>query len=171
MKPDKNLEQLLGLRKLLGEPIKDEGYTSPLENDTMKVKGGLPPVKEPVTKIKNATDKIDTKQVMKLTPGADFNSKIARLRAMKNLGKIIPGLGAVTALGSGMMSDNASASDTMNSVMEELPGDLPFVGQAYDAIRAEPAGPQLGSLDDRLQKGQLSPEEMEMLRKQYLGSN
>lgn len=173
---DKDLEFIRGMEKLKASPIRSPDYTSQLSNDTMKVKGGDLPSKEPVTRIKGATDKINTRgftqplgnavDVMKAN--AD---KALRMKAMRKLGGVVPGLGAIAALGSGMMSDNASASDTMNNVMEELPGDLPIIGQAYDAIRSEPTGPQTGSFEDRLQKGQLSPEEMEMLRKQYLGDN
>lgn len=162
---DKDLEFLRGMEKLKASPIKTSEYTSPLSQDVMPVRGGELS-KESVTRIRGATDKIDTKGIQKLGNASDVMKanaeKVLRMKALRKLGGIVPGLGAITALASG---EDAQAA------AEELPGDLPVVGQAYDAIRPEPSGPQMGSFDDRLQKGQLTPEEMEMLRKQYSGNN
>ena len=147
-------------------------YESPWNSDVQRVKGGdIAP--EPVTRVRNSTQHIDTKSPMKVGNAADVMKvnaeKAARMKAMRSLGKL-PAIGALTALGSGLMSEDASASDISRDVLTELPGDLPVIGQAYDAIRPETSGPSQGSLDDRLEKGQLTPEEMELLRQMYMGN-
>ena len=152
--------------------LNKQSYTSPLSQDVMKVKGGqsLP---EEVTRVKGSTQHIDTNSPMKVGNAADVMKanaeKAARMKAMRSLGKL-PAIGTLTALGSGLMSEDASASDISRDVLTELPGDLPVIGQAYDAIRPETSGPSQGSLDDRLEKGQLTPEEMELLRQMYMGN-
>jgi hypothetical protein len=84
--------------------------------------------------IKNATDNINTKQVVQQIGGNDFVEKIAKLRALKQAGKkmmgIIPFAGAGYAA---LQGDPAMAS-------EELAGDIPVVGQAYEAIKPTESG-------------------------------
>ena len=144
-KKDKELEFIRGREKLLASPVKSPDYTSVLNDDTMKVKGGVN-IPDPVSRIKGTTQHFDTKQVAPIISGEGFVDKISRLKAMKKLGKAIPGIGAVVALASG---EDASAA-------------VPVLDQA------ENIGPTVGSFDDRLEKGQLTPEELEMLRSQYL---
>lgn len=146
-------------------------YSSPLSQDTMRVKG-TPLTPEPVTRIANTTDKLNTKQVMGLGNAADVAKanaeKISRMKMLRTIGGKVPMLGAVTAgIGTMLGSDEASASDGLRAAAEELPGDLPVVGAAFDAIKSEDTGPMSGSFEDRLEKGLLSPQELEMLKQQY----
>lgn len=170
------IDKELKFRRELERQRLDSGvspdYESPWNKEVHRVKGGqsLP---EEVTRIKGSTQRIDNNSPMKIGNAADVMKanaeKAARMKAMRSLGKL-PALGTIAALGSGLMSENASAADVAKDVLTELPGDLPVIGQAYDAIRPETSGPAQGSLDDRLEKGQLTPEEMELLRQMYIGN-
>lgn len=80
------------------------------------------------------TEHIDTKAVQKITSGNDFVEKIAKARALKQAGKKF--MGAIPMLGTAyaaMSGDPAMAAD-------ELAGDIPFVGQAYEAIKPTDTG-------------------------------
>lgn len=85
-------------------------------------------------KVPNSTTKIDTKSVQNQLSGNDFVEKIAKLRALKGLGQkamgVIPFAGAGYAALSG---DPAMAAD-------ELAGDVPVLGQAYEAIKPSDSG-------------------------------
>ena len=104
-------------------------------------------------------DKIDTKSSPFPTKtGAEFKAdQMARQNAVKQAGDslnytdlkkefanknkfsrkalsvlgLVPGLGALSTL---------AATGDASAAAEELPGDIPFVGQAYDAFRPETAG-------------------------------
>ncbi len=132
-KKDRELEFLRGIQKLKASPVRDEGYTSPLENDTMQVRSSGRPIPEPVKRIKDATEHIDTKSAMKTIKGIDFQSKIQSLlknsAAKKALG-ILPMAGTVAGL---MAGDPAMAA-------EEAAGDIPIVGQAYEALKPTESG-------------------------------
>lgn len=127
---DKLLEFIRAKEKLKGQDIKSPDYKSPLEQDTMVVKG-KPAAPEPITRIAGATEHIDTKGVKKIISGDDFTEKIARLRGLKAAGKkalgILPFAGAAAGLMSG---DPAMAA-------EEAAGD---VIPGYEAVRSENAG-------------------------------
>lgn len=144
---DKKLELLRGLEKLKGSKVKSDDYTSDLDKDVIRVKG-KPAQPEAVTRIKNATDRIDTNQIVKLkdatdhidtrqsqklVSGTDFQSKIQALlknsAAKKALG-ILPMAGTVAGL---MAGDPAMAA-------EEAAGDIPVLGQAYEAIKPTESG-------------------------------
>lgn len=160
-KIDKELEFLRGMEKLQAAPVVSPDYQSPLSNEINRVKGS-PQIPKPVSKIKNATDKIDTKGIQKIGNAADVMKanadKIARMKALRGIANKTPMLGAVVGgLGALLGSENASAAD--------------FAGGAVEGIlpESEPTGPELGSLDDRLEKGQLTPEELDLIRKQMMG--
>lgn len=84
--------------------------------------------------LRNATEHINTKEVQSQLGGNDFTEKIAKLRALKALGKkamgIIPLAGTIGGLMSG---DPAMAA-------EEAAGDIPILGQAYEAMRPADTG-------------------------------
>lgn len=125
-------------------------YTSPLNQDVMKVKGNqtMANATEPVTRIKNATQHIDTKTPMNTISGSAFKDKIARLRGLKSIANKIPMLGSVVGgIGAMLGSENASAA-------------VPILNEA------ESVGPQQGSFDDRLEKGLLTEEEKRLLKTQ-----
>ena len=133
-KKDKALEYLRGLDKLRASPIKAEDYTSPLEQDVMRVKGGQA-VPEEVTRIKGTTDKIDTKGIAKLTSGEDFADKIAKIQALRAAGKRAAGI--IPLAGAGM----AALSGDPAMAAEELAQDaMGPAGLAYEALRPEEAG-------------------------------
>lgn len=93
--------------------------------------------------VKNATEHIDTKSVQKVLSGSDFAQQIAAKRAAlqamkggggKALGALagaIPGLGALSTL---------AATGDASAAAAELPGDIPGVGTAYEAIRPADTG-------------------------------
>jgi hypothetical protein len=130
-KDQKELEFLRGMEKLKGAPVKSADYKSPLNQDVMPVKGGQAPV-DPVTRIKNATQHIDTNASLPVLSGGNFKSKIAqKLAENKKLMGAIPFAGVAAAALSG---DPAMAA-------EELAQDaMGPAGLAYEAIRPEQAG-------------------------------
>src|SRR5690606_16846025 len=135
----RELDFIRGKEKLASSPIKAEGYSSPLDQDVMRVKGGtehINPNRE-IGRIKGVTEHINTKGVQKIGNAADVMKvnadKIARMKALRKLGSTMPAMGAITALGTGLMSDDVSASEIASNVAQEVIGDLPVVGQAYDA--------------------------------------
>lgn len=132
--------------------LSKEGYTSPLDQDIMKVKSTEKAViNDPIKKIATGTQKIDTRTPMKTISGGDFADKIARLRGLKNIAGKLPMVGSIVGgLGAMLGSEDASAA-------------VPILNEA------ETTGPQLGSFDDRLEKGQLTPEELQELKKQMSG--
>lgn len=115
-KEEKELEFIRGREKLNAAPIKSPNYTSPLSQDVMPVRGGSLPI-EPVTKIKNTTPHINTKQSIPLLSGDDFKNKIAsRTGGGKKLG-----LAAIlAALGVSALPDSAQASVPVQAGMRAL---------------------------------------------------
>jgi hypothetical protein len=115
---ERNDRQLSDMQKRNSTPvIKDDSLST---KDVWKVKGGSPSV--------------DTKQVQKLSNMDEVAKKIADFRAAKALGKkalsVLPFAGAGYAA---LQGDPAMAA-------EELAGDVPVVGQAYEAFKPEGAG-------------------------------
>lgn len=80
------------------------------------------------------TDKIDTKGIQKIASTNDWLENIAKKKALMKAGKkvmgVVPMAGAIGGLLSG---DPAMAA-------EEAAGDIPFVGQAYEAIKPADTG-------------------------------
>lgn len=84
--------------------------------------------------IKNATEHINTREVIDQVGGDGFVEKIAKARALRQAGKKIAGIIPFAGAGYAALSgDPAMAS-------EELAGDIPFVGQAYEAIKPTDSG-------------------------------
>lgn len=90
-KKEKALEYLRNLEKLKASGVKSADYTSDLDKDVVHVKGGPAPVEKP-TRIKNMTQKIDTRGATDLISGEDFTKKIEALRALKGAGKKVAGI-------------------------------------------------------------------------------
>lgn len=124
---DKKLKYLRELEKLKASKIKSDDYTSPLDQDVIRVEG-KPASPEPVHRIKGMTDKIDTRSTGKLISGSDFTEKIAALR--KAGGKKV--LGALPFVGAGM----AALQGEPAMAAEELAMDLP----GAEALRSESVG-------------------------------
>lgn len=84
--------------------------------------------------VKSKSQPIDTKQIQKIATPEDVMKKVADFRAAKALGKkalsVLPFAGAAAGFMSG---DPAMAA-------EEAAGDIPFVGQAYEAIKPTESG-------------------------------
>jgi hypothetical protein len=129
------------MEKLKAAPVKAAGYTSPLDQDVIKVAGGGPAPKDVVQKFKGATEKIDTNSALKTIGGADFKSKIQAL-LKSNAGKKM--IGALPLAGAGM----AALSGEPAMAADELAGDIPVVGQVYEAARSDDAGQSSG--DERM---------------------
>jgi hypothetical protein len=150
-KSQRQLEQLQRQRQLQSSPVKSPNYTSPLDSDVMKVKGGrtLSDVTEPITKVTGATDKIDNRQIKKISSGADWmNSIKSKLKGGAKGLKSIPILGSAIGLASAIGSGDVSAA---------IPG--------LDA--AESLGPERGGVDYKIENNiPLTPEDEEQLRLQ-----
>ena len=136
MDDKKRLEFIRGLEKLKSSGIKAEDYTSPLEDDVMKVKGMTAEAPEKATKFSNMTKKIDTKGIAPIVSGEDFTKKIEALRAAKKAGGAVGKkvLGALPFVGAGiaaLQGDPAMAA-------EELAEDV--AGPVGTALRSEGAG-------------------------------
>jgi hypothetical protein len=132
-KKDKDLEFLRGMEKLKASDIKAPDYKSDLDNEVTRVVGSAP-TPESVTKIKNATQKIDTKGIAPIISGGDFMDKIASLRAAKAMGKKALGILPLAGTAYGLMSGNPAMA------AEEAAGDIPIMGQAYEAIKPSESG-------------------------------
>lgn len=83
----------------------------------------------------STTEHINTLARAEIPSGNDWTEKLAKLRALKGKigGKV---LGAIPFAGAGyaaLQGDPAMAAD-------ELAGDVPVLGQAYEALRPEVAG-------------------------------
>ncbi len=160
-KLDKMMKFKREMQRLGLSPIKDEGYTSPLNDAVMKVKGAatsadLTPSK---TVIKGVNEAIDTKGVQKLISGNSFADKIQSIlksrAASKTAGiagdmvKKVPMIGGIVAgLGTLMTTGDASAATQ---------AALPLVGDADDI------GPDLNSLEGKLESGTITQDEMQKL--------
>ena len=80
--------------------------------------------------VKNATEHINTKEIQKIGKTSDVLDKVAAFRAAREAAKSGVGkklMGAVPFLGAGMAA-------------EELAGDVPVVGQVYEAIKPTDSG-------------------------------
>lgn len=135
----KELEFIRGREKLKSQPIKSPDYTSPLDQDVMKIKGGM-------------TEKLEP---MKEISGEAFADKIARLRkggsqalkgASKGL-KAIPILGTALGLGAALSSGDAAAA-------------VPLFGDV------ESLGPE-DELEKKLESGTITPEERAILMNRF----
>lgn len=124
MTEEEKLKRELELRRSLtsSEGIDKTNYKSPLNQDVMTVKGGSPKP-DPVTRIKNSTQHIDTKSPLRIGDAAEVMKanadKIAdmrRLKALKAL-KALPAIGTVVGLASA--GERAYAGD-MDSARDEL---------------------------------------------------
>ena len=163
-KKDKQLEFLRGLEKLKASDVKSPTYSSPLDQDVMRVKGS-PLEKDIVSKIAGSTDKIDTKQIAKVISGNDFQSKIQSL--LKGGGKkALAALPMAGAIGAALQGDPAMAA-------EELVMDLP----GMEAVRSEAAG--MSPEEERMMLAEIdaqkaysqSPARMDRLRNLMQGRN
>lgn len=165
---DKKQKALDLLRSKTDSSVLDKSnYVSPLDNEIMKVKSNPTSNVPEISKtIKGATPHINTKDAQKVISGSNWANKI---KALRGLSKGLPALGAITALSTGLMSDNASAGEIASDMVTELPSMIPVAGTIYDAARPTQSGPQQGSFEDRLEKGQLTPEELQLLKEQYGG--
>ena len=144
------MDELEKKRKAL-EIISGSGEGSILDQDVIRVKG-TPELPEPVKRIKGVTEHIDTKTPLPVIGGGEFKDKIAKLRALKTLGKKLPMVGSVVGgIGAMLGSEDASAA-------------VPILNEA------ENLGPEQGSFDDRLEKGLLTEEEKQLLKKQMEGN-
>lgn len=128
----KKLKYLRDLEKLKASDIKSEDYTSPLDKDSIAIKG-TPAIPEKVTKIKGMTQHIDTKSSNPLLKSEDFKSKIESLLKSK-AGKKVAGM--IPLAGAGM----AALSGDPAMAAEELAGDIPVAGQIYEAIKPSESG-------------------------------
>ena len=105
------------------------------QGQSIKIAGASPAplnANEVITNIPSGPEnKINTKQMMKEVSGPEFANKISALKGLgKKVAGVIPMAGTAYALASG---DPAMAAD-------QMAGDIPVLGQAYEAIKPESAG-------------------------------
>lgn len=120
-KKDKALEYLRNLEKLKASGVKSADYTSDLDKDVVRVKGGSPAVEKP-TVIKNMTQKIDSKGTTDLISGEDFAKKIEALRALKGAGKKVAGV--IPMAGVAMAALQGDPAMAAEEAIEDLAGPL-----------------------------------------------
>lgn len=133
MDKNKRLDFIRGLEKLKASGIKSPDYTSPLNDEVLKIPGEIVNPDE-ITRIKGMTQKIDTATPMRQLSGNEFTNKINKLIQNKPTKKI---LGALPFAGVGM----AALSGDPAMAAEELAQDaMGPAGLAYEAIRPETAG-------------------------------
>lgn len=174
-----NEEDLIKRAVALGKSVTDSSlldkskYESILDQDVMKVKNlpqGNVPTSPDAKRITGVTQNISNNTKVPILSGNAFKDRIAALRGLgKGLTKGLPALGAITALGTGLMSPDASAGEIASNVISEIPSAIPGIGTAYDSIRPTESGPTRGSFDERLERGELTPEELELLKAQFEG--
>lgn len=84
----------------------------------------------------------------------------------KDLGKTLgkKAMGVLPFAGAGYAALNGDSA----MAAEELAGDVPVVGQAFEAIKPTASGPASGSLDDRLERGQLTDEDKLLIKQEAL---
>lgn len=165
----KEEKELEFLRSQTDSKLLDKsGYTSPLDEDVMRVKGGTPNLSDPATKIRNTTQHIDTKGIQKIGNAADVMKanaeKAARMKALRKMGRpTLGGLaGVAAALGSSFLPDSAMASEPVQAATRALDE-----GDPMSMLMPSDVGPEVDSFDDRLEKGTLTPEELEIIKQQY----
>lgn len=176
---DKALKFKQGLQKLAMSPVKAADYVSPLEGENMVAKGSaiLPEAKQvikgtkalPESKqlVKGVADNIDTKGVQKLLTGSAFQDKLVSILKSRAASKAIgagtdlskvasTGLKSIPLLGSLVAGGlTFAATGDANAAMQEA---TPFVNEA-GAV-----GPEIGSLEHKLESGTATPEELAILR-------
>ena len=135
----KDLEFLRGREQLQAQPVKSPDYTSPLEQDVMRVKS------KPLPKTK----------MMKEISEEAFTDKIARLRkggsqalkgASKGL-KAVPILGSMLGIGAALSSGDAAAA-------------LPVFGDVDSLVPED-------ELERKLESGTITPEERAILMSRF----
>ena len=165
-------------------------YSSELGNDILKVKGGTEHIntRNPIGTDKGVTEHINTKTPMKTMSVNSWQDKINSLRknkvgqeATEELGdaasktlktgarnalKAIPLVGALgtALLGSEDASASEIASKTADNLAQDVVGSIPLVGQL---LESEAVGPDVKSLEYKLENGTITPEEMMILREQF----
>ena len=178
---DKALKFKQDMQKLAMSPVKAADYVSPLEGQNMLVKGGstLPETKQvikgvtdvilPQAKqvVKGATDAIDTKGVQKLLSGNAFQDKLQAILKSRAASKALDagvdvsraasrGLKSVPLLGS--LAAGALTYATTGDAQAAATEATPFVNEA-GAV-----GPEVNSLEYKMENGTASPEELALLR-------
>ena len=156
------------------EKINTNQEIARFKNDTSKIN-----TNEVMDKISNSTDRIDTKQIAPITSGEDFSKKMQDLdiqqklkatmaQAVKSgdnamidklkllagkIGKKVPMLAGVAAIGNSIMNPSESmASDLASSAADmATPTGAEVSGTGFNA----------DSLEGRFERGLLSPEEMQ----------
>lgn len=119
MDNDKLIKYLRELEKLKASGIKDEDYTSALDKDVNVVKAPPAPA-EKLTRLKNMTQKIDTKGVKEVISGDDFKKKIAALT--KGGGKKM--IGAIPLAGAAMAALQGDPAMAAEELIEDAAGPL-----------------------------------------------
>lgn len=158
------------LARLEMMPTHAEGYISPLTEEVMKVKrlANAPDLTKNV--VKGVTDHINTNEVQKLISGSQLQSKLASIlesRAaskaaqlagkaggmMSGVTKHIPILGGLAVgLGTALATGDASAGEQ---------AAIPLLNEADNL------GAPAGSLEDKMESGIATQDELDQLRKRF----
>lgn len=166
MDDNKRLEFLRGLEKLKASGIKAEDYSSPLEQDVMKVAGGKS-APEAITKLKGMTEKIDTKGIAPVISGSDFADKISKLRALKAAGKKVAGI--LPFAGAGMAALSGDPAMAAEELAQDVAGPLGEVVKS-DSAGMSPEEEKMMLQEDRARKSyQKSPSRLDRLRRILAG--
>lgn len=112
--------------------------------------------KNPV--VKGVTEHINTKAIQPIAKTSDVFDKVAAFRAAKQAAKSggAKMLGALPFVGAGIAALSGNPAMAAEEVVEDLAGPA---GAIYGATKPAMTGPEMGSFDDRVSKGQLSEED------------
>ena len=160
---DKLLKFKQEMQKLSMTPVKANDYVSPLDAEKILVKGAKPVADTTKHVIKGMTDHIDTNQMGKIISGNAFQDKlqaILKSRAAAKLGSAAKtGLKSIPFLGPAVagLTTLAATGDVSAATQEALP----FVNEAGNI------GPDINSLEHKLESGTATPDELDQLRKRF----
>ena len=159
-----------GMSRLASEPIKAEGYVSPLVNDVMVAKGQKPATDTAKHVIKDATQHIDTKNIGKIISGNQFKDKLAKIlesRAAARAGKMLGQAGEIASSVGKKVPILGGLAVGLGTALAT--GDVSAGEQAATPLlnEAEDLGPTEGTLEHKLESGTISPAEREILARRF----
>lgn len=153
---------------LMNEINKVKGTPEVIDNFKTIVPGANPHIKtnDIIGKIGNATDRIDTKSIQKVLSGG-FQDKIAKLIESRAASKLLKQAGSMGKAALGKIPVLGGLAVGLGTALSS--GDVAAGEQAAIPLlnEAEDLGPARGSLEEMLENGTISPEQLEMLRNRF----
>lgn len=162
---DKELDFKRKLNALKQSPVKAGGYVSPLEGENMLAKGGqlLPEAKQT---IKGVTQQLGDSDTLKTISGNAFQDKIKSILNARNAAKLAKGADTAMDVGKrGLKSIPFLGPLIAGGAALATTGDASAAQQEMVPVlnEAEALGPEVGSLEHKLESGQPLTEQERML--------